>query len=84
MVFAGKAATSAQIAPRPLRLTRLDPQAQYRIDLVNRTDAPRLSRGTMALKDGELILSGAYLMHHGVTLPWNYPATMWVIEGTRI
>ena len=84
VVFAGKAATSAQIAPRPLRLTRLDPQATYRIALANRADAPALSRGNPALKDGPIILSGAYLMSHGLTLPWSFPATMWVIEGTRL
>ncbi len=84
VVFAGKAATSAQIAPRPLRLTRLDPGARYRIDLTNRADAPGLSRGAMALKDGPLTLTGSYLMHHGVTLPWSFPETMWVVEGVRL
>ncbi|WP_424933314.1 alpha-galactosidase [Amaricoccus macauensis] len=84
VVFAGKADTSAQIAPRPLRLTRLDPDALYRVDLRNRGDAPALSRGTPALKDGALDLSGRYLMHHGLTLPWSFPETMWVIEGHRL
>ena len=45
VAFAGKAATSAQISPRPLRLTGLDPAATYRIDLINRSTAPGLSRG---------------------------------------
>jgi len=84
VVFAGKATTSAQIAPRPLRLTRLDPAAHYKIDLINRDDAPTLSRGTTALKTGPLTVSGTYLMHHGLTLPWSFPETMWVIEGTRL
>ena len=44
VVFAGKADTSAQIAPRPLRLTRLTPDATYRITLINRTAAPGPSR----------------------------------------
>ncbi len=84
VVFAGKAATSAQIAPRPLRLTRLSPDVMYRIELLNRADAPRLSRGTPALKDGLIEASGAYLMHHGLTLPWSFPDTMWVLKGTRL
>ena len=84
VVFAGRAATSAQIAPRPLRLTGLDPQARYRIQLINRHSAPNLSRGTLALKEGPLDISGSWLMHHGIILPWNYPATMWVIEGERL
>jgi len=84
VTFAGKAATSAQISPRPLRLTGLDPAATYRIDLINRSMAPGLSRGTPALKSGPLALSGQYLMHHGVTLPWHFPETMWVLKGTRL
>jgi alpha-galactosidase len=84
VVFAGKATTSDQIAPRPLRLTRLTPDAQYRIELVNRADAPGLSRGDQAIKSEPLILSGTYLMNHGITLPWAFPETMWVIKGTLI
>jgi alpha-galactosidase len=84
VVFAGKAATSAQIAPRPLRLTGLDPAATYRIDLINRNSLHRLSRGTTALKTDALEVSGAYLMRHGVTLPWSFPERMWVLEGKRL
>jgi alpha-galactosidase len=84
VVFAGKAATSAQIAPRPLRLTSLDPSATYRVQLINREMAPRLSRGTPALKLDVLELSGAYLMRNGITLPWSFPERMWVVEGMRL
>ena len=84
VVFAGKIETSAQIAPRPLRLTRLTPGTMYRIELVNRNDAPTLSRGDPKLKSDPIAVSGAYLMNHGLTLPWSFPATMWVIEGSRM
>jgi len=84
VVFAGKAATSDQIAPRPLRLTRLTPDAMYRIELVNRNEAPQLSRGAPVLKSNTVALSGRYLMSHGITLPWSFPDTMWVIEGTLL
>jgi alpha-galactosidase len=84
VVFAGKAATSTQIAPRPLRLTRLDPKAQYRIDLINRDSAVGLSRGSQILKEKPVTLSGSYLMQYGLTLPWSFPETMWVVEGTRL
>ncbi len=84
VVFAGKADTSRQIAPRPLRLTRLDPDASYRVDLANRDDAVGLSRGMPALKEGPLTLSGQFLMSHGLVLPWAFPETMWVIEGERL
>lgn len=83
VLFAGKAATSAQIAPRPLRLTGLDGSAHYRISLANRNTLHHLSRGTTALKTDDLILSGTYLMQHGVTLPWSFPDRMWVLEGLR-
>lgn len=83
VVFAGKAETSDQIAPRPLRLTRLTPDARYRIELVNRDDAPKLSRGNPVLKSGPIEVTGGYLMNHGLTLPWSFPETMWVIEGIR-
>ena len=84
VVFAGKAATSMQIIPRPLRLSGLDPNALYKVSLINRTSAPTLSRGTPALKEGSTTLSGTYLMHHGLTLPWSFPETMWVLEGHRL
>ena len=84
VVFAGKAATSTQIAPRPLRLTGLEPAARYKIDLANRDDLHHLSRGQPALKSGPVTLSGAYLMQHGLTLPWSFPERMWVIEGQRL
>ena len=84
VVFAGQSATSAQIIPRPLRLTGLVPEAQYRLELVNRDEAERLSRGTPALKQGPVTLSGAYLMSQGIALPWSFPDRMWVIEGTRL
>ncbi|MCI2400350.1 alpha-galactosidase [Aliiroseovarius subalbicans] len=84
VAFVGKARTSDQIAPRPLRLARLDADAMYRVALINRDDAHHLSRGNPALKQGPIELSGAYLMNHGLTLPWSFPETMWVVEGTRI
>ncbi|PRZ46341.1 alpha-galactosidase [Tritonibacter scottomollicae] len=84
VVFAGKARTSHQIMPRPLRLTDLDPFALYRIDLVNRDELHHLSRGRTALKDGALTLSGQILMQQGLTLPWQFPETIWVIEGEKL
>ena len=84
VVFAGKAATSEQISPRPLRLTRVSPEAMYEIELKNREDVGRLSRGTPALKYRSIRVSGAYLMTHGLKLPWSFPETMWVVEGRRL
>ncbi len=84
VVFAGKATTSRQIAPRPLQLTRLDPNATYRIELLNKEDAEALSRGDLLIKKQAIELSGRYLMSYGITLPWSFPESMWVIEGRKI
>ncbi|MFW2587010.1 alpha-galactosidase [Sagittula sp. SSi028] len=84
VVFAGKATTGAQTVPRPLRLCGLDPAARYRIALVNRADAKGLSRGHQMIKSAALELSGQFLMSHGLTLPWDFPETMWVVKGDRL
>ena len=84
VAFAGQGSYSAQILPRPLRLTGLDPKASYRIRLLNPEDKPPQSRGPNALKSGPLVLSGQALMTKGVLLPIAWPATMWVVEGERI
>ncbi|MCC1494849.1 alpha-galactosidase [Cognatishimia sp. F0-27] len=81
VVFAGTSATSSQIAPRPLRLTRLDPDRLYDVRLLNRGSLHHLSRGTPAIKDGPMTVSGRWLMHHGLVLPWRFPETMLVVEG---
>ncbi len=84
VVFAGRADTSNQIAPRPLRLTGLQADAQYQVNLLNKDELVGLSRGTTVLKQRTLNLSGAYLMNYGVTLPWQFPNAMWVLEGKII
>lgn len=83
VVFAGQADTSRQILPRPLRLTGLDPDARYKVSLLNPEDAARPSRGPNALKVGPLTLTGRMLMTRGILLPVAWPATMWVVEGLK-
>ena len=75
---------SRQILPKPLRLTGLEPQALYRLTLLNPEDKAPQSRGLTALKTGSLTLSGQTLMTKGLLLPIAWPATLWVIEGTRL
>lgn len=84
VLFAGQEETSVQILPRPLRLAGLEPDATYRVRLVNPDDAPPQSRGPNALKSGDLTLSGRALMQRGLLLPVAWPATMWVVEGERV
>jgi len=83
-VFAALTRPSDQILPHPLRLTGLDPEASYRITLANRDQAPRLSRGSPLLKTEDLEVSGRFLMARGLTLPWRFPETIWVLEGQRL
>ena len=84
ILTAGQSETSPQILPRPLRLTGLDPTATYKITLKNPDVAAKHSRGPNALKSGPLTLSGQYLMTQGITLPAQWPATIFVVEGTRL
>lgn len=84
VLFAGQTETSVQILPRPLRLAGLQPEARYRLRLINPEDAPRQSRGPNALKSGELTLTGGALMQRGVLLPVAWPETIWVVEGERV
>ncbi len=83
-LFVGVVEAGAQTLPRPVRLTGLDPAARYRVTLINPEDAPKQSRGPVALRSGSLILSGAVLMGQGLVLPWAWPATIWVIDGEKI
>ena len=84
ILTAGQSETSVQILPRPLRLTGLDPAAHYKITLKNPDVAAKHSRGPNALKNGPLTLSGQYLMTHGITLPAQWPATIYVVEGSKL
>lgn len=84
VAFSALTRTSDQILPHPLRFTGLAADAQYSVSLINREDAPSLSRGAPLLKEKDLTASGQYLMTHGVILPWTFPETVWVIEGKRL
>ncbi len=84
ILTAGQSEKSAQILPRPLRLTGLDPAATYTITLKNPEVAAKHSRGPNALKTGPLTLSGQYLMAQGILLPAQWPTTIFVVEGTKL
>ncbi|WP_319517936.1 alpha-galactosidase [uncultured Martelella sp.] len=84
VVFAGRHASAAQSLPLAQKLAALDPNARYRLHLVNPEDRPPQSRGHVALVTGDVTMSGAALMTHGINLPLSWPATMWVVEGERI
>ena len=84
VVFCNQLDSSAQINSRPLRLTQLDPNAIYAVHLRNRDKVHSLSRGNPLLKSQVLQVSGAWLMAHGLNLPYAVPSSIWVIEGRKL
>jgi len=87
ILFAGQAGASAQIFLRPLRAAGLQPDAIYDVKLVNPEDVSRRANRLIVndLADGGTTrLSGAFLMSSGLRLPNAAPASMTVVEGTRI
>ncbi len=54
VLFAGRHATSAQTLPRPQQLAGLEPEATYRLSLLNPEDRPPQGRGTPAILDGPM------------------------------
>lgn len=84
VLFVGRFASSVQSLPRPQVLAGLDPDARYRLKLVNPDDRPPQSRGHPALLQGPVELSGRALMSNGIQMPLSWPATMWVVEGERL
>ncbi len=84
VVFANKIDTTRTILDRPIRLARLKPSRNYRINILNKQSFPALSRGNLTLKQKELNLPGRYLCHTGIQLPWNFPNRVAVIEGNII
>ena len=84
VVFSNQLDTSAQINPRPLRLTQLDPDATYGVHLRNRDKVHPLSRGNPLLKSQDLQISGAWLMAQGLNLPYAVPSSIWVVEGQKL
>lgn len=84
ILFANKVDTSSQILPATIRLTQLIPERNYTITLVNRDELHHLSRGTPLLKHQSLTVSGLYLMHKGIELPWSFPCQTWTLVGEMI
>ncbi|WP_380056807.1 alpha-galactosidase [Falsihalocynthiibacter sp. SS001] len=85
--FVAKTANFKQVLPRPVRLTGLQRDAFYEIELINYADSTSASppsRGANALKSRKLTLSGAALMTSGINLPCSFPDTISVVQGRRL
>ena len=72
ILFAGQADASAQVFQQPLRAAGLQPDAICEVKLVGPADG------------GTTHLSGAFLSFDGLRLPKAAPASMTVVEATRI
>ena len=85
-VFAGTIDVPGDETTAPLRLTGLEPDARYRVKLVNADEiesaATRFYNNPLAKPDG-LVLSGSALMQSGLVPPFPFPDTIWLFEGTR-
>ncbi len=86
VLFCGQSGASRQIFRRPLRAAGLDPDALYELRLVNPEDvSARANRSILnSCHLGETqVLSGAFLMSHGLPLPNAMPESMMVVDGRR-
>ncbi|MDN5568610.1 MAG: alpha-galactosidase, partial [Paracoccus sp. (in: a-proteobacteria)] len=82
VVFAATLESPIAVQPPALRLTGLDPQARYRLRMIEKPLGHHTSQ--TAISRGAVTLSGAALMAQGVALPPAFPQTIAVIEGSRV
>lgn len=82
VVFAAQIDAPVALQPPLLRLTGLDPQARYRLTMLEHPVGHHSS--SVALSRGAVTLNGAALMAQGLALPPAFPQTIAVIEGTRL
>lgn len=82
VAFAARIDSPKSINPNRLRLTGLPDGTTWSLRQSAPGNAQKLSRATPAVTDG-LTLSARALGEHGVTLPWDFPCVVHVIEGWR-
>jgi alpha-galactosidase len=84
IVFVGQTGTSAQVLPRPLRLSGLEVDAMYKVALLDSVGNNPASRKGVTLSTAPVVLSGRFLMQQGLSLPKCFPQSIWVVEGERV
>ena len=84
IVFVNKLDSGESITSAPIQLVNLNPSELYELELLNREEAPALSRGSPLLKYQSMRVSGQYLMHYGVHVPWSFPCQTWVLKGQKL
>ncbi|MCB1884760.1 MAG: alpha-galactosidase [Geminicoccaceae bacterium] len=84
LAFAATTASPLNETVPPLRLAGLEPDARYRLRLLNADEvSPRATRHfpSPLLEPGGLAFSGQALMTAGIVLPFAFPDAMWLVEG---
>lgn len=86
VVFAAQMQATARNNVRHLRLTGLEPTAQYRLRSAQpdtlHSNATRIWNSPLRSESG-VVLSGQALMQAGLALPVTFPAHMVVLEGEK-
>ncbi|MFZ1389802.1 MAG: alpha-galactosidase [Thiolinea sp.] len=87
VVFAAQMQATARNNVRHLRLTGLEPTAQYRLRSAQpdtlQSNATRIWNSPLRSESG-VVLSGQALMQAGLALPVAFPAHMVVLEGEKL
>jgi alpha-galactosidase len=84
-LWLGQRGTPRSVMPRPVPLTGLEPDATYRVRLLNADDIPAMwSRNQTEFREGAITLSGAALMGRGLIPPVTLPASIYVFQGERV
>ena len=84
VAFIAQMESSRQTTPRPIRFIGLNMNATYRVKLINPHNSMTVSRGKVASRTQDIVLSARALCDKGVHVPLAFPATMWIIEGNMV
>ncbi|MCP2636035.1 alpha-galactosidase [Microbacterium sp. HD4P20] len=86
LVRIARIASSDRALPRLLQVPHLDPGAQYLVRTVPELPPPRRIEPTIPpwMEQGQLILTGAALVHHGIRLPLLGPGQALVLELQKV
>jgi alpha-galactosidase len=86
LVRIARIASSDRALPRLLQVPHLDPDAHYLVRTVPELRPPRRIEPTIPpwMEQGQLILTGAALVHHGIRLPLLGPGQALVLELQKV
>lgn len=86
LVFSGYLDVLVDETTAPLRLMGLDPDADYKVCLVNKEDVDPLATRIFPhplIDEASSRMSGSQLMQQGISPPFPMPDTLWVFYGKQ-